>query len=48
MPIFIYAARRIGGGLRDIARDQMRFNAQRNAVMYIDHLRAGTSAVAAD
>ena len=33
MPLFILAARRMGGRLRDIARQQMDFNAQMNAMM---------------
>jgi len=33
MPLFIIAARRMGGRLRDIARQQMDFNAQMNAMM---------------
>jgi ATP-binding cassette, subfamily B, bacterial len=33
LPVFIFAARRIGGVLREIARSQMRYNAQMNAMM---------------
>jgi ATP-binding cassette subfamily B protein len=33
LPAFILVARRIGAVLREIARDQMRFNAQMNAMM---------------
>ena len=33
LPLFIIAARRIGGILREIARSQMRYNAQMNAMM---------------
>ena len=33
MPLFILAARRLGGRLRDIAREQMEYNAQMSAVM---------------
>jgi ATP-binding cassette subfamily B protein len=33
LPLFILAARRMGGRLRDIAREQMEANAQMNAVM---------------
>jgi ATP-binding cassette subfamily B protein len=33
LPVFIMAARRVGGVLREIARDQMKYNAQMNAMM---------------
>lgn len=33
LPLFILAARRVGGVLRAIARDQMKYNAQMNAMM---------------
>jgi ATP-binding cassette subfamily B protein len=33
MPLFIWAARRLGGRLRDIARQAMDYNAQMNAMM---------------
>ena len=33
LPFFILAARRLGGKLRDIARQQMEYNAQMNAMM---------------
>lgn len=33
LPVFIFAARRVGNVLRQIARDQMKYNAQMNAMM---------------
>ncbi len=33
LPLFIVVARQVGGILREIARDQMRYNAQMNAMM---------------
>lgn len=33
LPMFIWAARRVAGKLRDIAREQMTYNAQMNAMM---------------
>ncbi|MBC8170393.1 MAG: ABC transporter ATP-binding protein [Anaerolineae bacterium] len=33
LPVFIYVARQVGGILREIARDQMKYNAQMNAMM---------------
>jgi ATP-binding cassette subfamily B protein len=33
LPLFIFAARRVGGTLRDLAREQMTHNAQMNAMM---------------
>lgn len=33
LPFFIFVARRVGGVLREIARDQMKHNAQMNAMM---------------
>ncbi|HEX2623102.1 MAG TPA: ABC transporter ATP-binding protein, partial [Phototrophicaceae bacterium] len=33
LPVFIYVARQVGGVLREIARDQMKYNAQMNSMM---------------
>lgn len=33
LPIFIFLARRVGGTLRELSRDQMKYNAQMNAMM---------------